>query len=120
MYWLGFDPIAVRTSEIGARPHYSRRNGLTEHDFVDQMADVFDELVRVLAPGAPIVVVVGDSVIRGRQVDNRDTIEAAATRHGVRVLVAVERPIMQSRSSFNRAHSRARKSEHVLLLQSPR
>ena len=26
MYWLGEDPLAVRRAEIGARPHYFRRN----------------------------------------------------------------------------------------------
>lgn len=38
MYWLGFDPVLVRSSELGARPHYCKPNGLDEHDFAAQMA----------------------------------------------------------------------------------
>ena len=40
MYWLGFDPVAVRTAELGARPHYCKPNGLTEDDFADQMSEL--------------------------------------------------------------------------------
>ena len=36
----------VRGSELGARPHYCKPNGLDEYDFADQMADVFDGLAR--------------------------------------------------------------------------
>ena len=119
MYWLGFDPVAVREAELGARPHYCKKNGLTEDDFAAQMGDVFRHLARVLQPQAPTVIVVGDSVIGGRHIDNGRLLIDAATRIGFSLDVWTERRIRVRRSSFNRAHSRGRKREHVLLLRAP-
>jgi DNA methylase len=119
MYWLGFDPVAVRQSELGARPHYCKANGLTEVDFAQQMSEVFGHLSRVLLPNAPAVVVVGDSVIGGRHVDNGTLLVAAGSDHGFVLDAWVQREIRRGRSSFNRAHSRGRKSEHILLLRAP-
>jgi DNA modification methylase len=119
MYWLGFDPIGVREGEFGARPHYCKPNGLTEEAFAAQMADVFGGLARVLHPGAPVVVIVGDSTIRGRQVDNGALIQKSAAGYGFALECAVRRSIRGQRSSFNRAHNRGRDSEHVLLLRAP-
>lgn len=115
MYWLGFDPVAVREQEIGARPHYSRPNGLTEHDFAAQMRDVFAGLWRVMRSGAHAVVVVGDSVIDGRHVDNGALLTEIATECGFSFETALRRPVAAKRSAFNRAHSRARRDEHILV-----
>jgi DNA modification methylase len=117
MYWLGFDPISVRESELGARPHYSKKNGLTEEDFASQMSDVFVHLERVLKRMSPMVVVVGDSVIGGRHIDNGELIISTATEHGFDIRARTKRKIRPNRSSFNRSHSRARRHEHVLLLR---
>jgi DNA modification methylase len=117
MYWLGFDPIAVRTAEIGARPHYCKPNGMDENDFAAQMEAVFSELHRVLRPGGAVLVVVGDSQIRGRFVDNGDVLTNVASSTGFKPTASTMRPIRQTSSSFNRAHSRARSGEHVLLYE---
>jgi len=119
MYWLGFDPLGVREAELGARPHYCRSNGLTEVDFAAQMSDVFKGLRRVLRAGAPSVVVVGDSVIAGRRIDNGQLLVEVAQESGFQLDAWTERRIRARRSSFNRAHSRGRKTEHVLLLRAP-
>ena len=117
MYWLGFDPIHVRTHEIGARPHYSKKNGLTADDFQNQLAQVFAELRRVLVPAAPLVVVIGDSVIGGQNIDNAEVTANAAETAGLDVITQVRRAIAVGKSSFNRAHSRGRREEHVILLR---
>ena len=119
MYWLGFDPIAVREAELGARPHYCKANGLTEIDFGKQMTEVFGQLARLLRPAAPAVVVVGDSVIAGRQVNNGQLLVEVAAARGFALDVWTERRIRRGRSSFNRAHSRGRTREHILLLRAP-
>jgi hypothetical protein len=117
MYWLGFDPVLMRGSELGARPHYCKQNGLTEHDFADQMGDVFEELAGCLTPLAPVVVVIGDSVIGGRRINNGQLMVDVATAEGYTLDAWTTRTIRQGRSSFNRAHSRGRTEEHVLLLR---
>jgi DNA modification methylase len=118
MYWLQYDPIAVRESEMGARPHYFRSTlPETEVDFGEQMGEVFAGLARVLRPGSPAVVVVGDSVIRGRSIDNRELIFDAAESSGFMPRAATLRTIRRSRSSFNSNHGSGRNVEHVLLLE---
>lgn len=119
MYWLGFDPVSVRYAELGARPHYCKPNGLTADDFERQMTTLFEQLERVLRPAAPTVVVVGDSTIRGRRVDNGALIARAARSNGFVLEAHAQRAIRSGRSSFNRAHSRGRSSEHVVLLRAP-
>jgi hypothetical protein len=118
MYWLGFDAVAVRESEIGARPHYSKKNGLTEIDFADQMGQIFSELKRVLRIGAHAVVIVGDSVIGGRTIDNGTLLADVAGSAGFVTDFAGVRDVATGRSSFNRAHSRGRRTEHILVLRS--
>src|SRR5690606_38028293 len=105
MYWLGMDPIAVRSREIGARPHYFRKNHQTEHDFEAQMAGVFSLLARVMLPGGYVCFVVGRSVIHGRVIDNQALLTRAAETHGFLRAGCVERSIMRTRKSFNPAHS---------------
>jgi site-specific DNA-methyltransferase (cytosine-N4-specific) len=119
MYWLGFDPLSVRSAELGARPHYCKPNGLVAADFEAQMSTLFDQLRHALAPAAPVVVVVGDSTIRGEHVDNAALLERAARASGFGLEAHARRAIRAGRSSFNRAHSRGRRSEHLLLLQAP-
>lgn len=118
MYWLGFDAISVRESEIGARPHYSKKNGLTEHDFADQMEEILREVQRVLRPGSRAVVVIGDSVIGGREIDNGALIADVGQTVGFSTEFAGIREIATGKSSFNRAHSRGRRTEHILVLRS--
>jgi len=119
MYWLDHDPIAVRESELGARPHYFKTNGQTEVDFADQMREVLLQMARVLRPNSPVVVVVGDSLIRGRVIDNRALLFDTASDVGYLPRAATGRPIAKRRSSFNGAHGGGRDVEHVLLLESP-
>lgn len=118
MYWLGFDAVAVRESEIGARPHYSKKNGLTEHDFAEQMTEILRETNRVLRVGSRAVIVIGDSVIGGRKIDNGQLITDVGSSAGFMTEFAGVRNIAAGRSSFNRAHSRARRTEHILVLRS--
>lgn len=115
MYWLGFDPIQVRGSEIGARPFYSGSGSLTADDFRREMTEVFAEVHRLLQPGGAAVVVVGDSIIRGELIDNSDVLTSAADTAGFDLLASRFRLIRKTSTSFNRRHSRARDGEHVLL-----
>ncbi|MBK8460757.1 MAG: hypothetical protein IPL43_11740 [Micropruina sp.] len=116
MYWLRQDPIAVRTDELGARPHYSKKNGLHEDDFAVRWARS-SQMSRVLRPGSPVAIVVGDSMIGGRVVDNRSLLFDAAAGAGFTPRAATTRTIVRRRSSFNGSHGRGRDFEHMLLLE---
>ena len=52
MWWLGFDPLAVKASEIGARAHFFKgSNSHTADDFKRQMTDIMGILERVVVQG---------------------------------------------------------------------
>jgi len=114
MYWLGFDPLAVKAREIGARAHFFKRNHHTEHDFARQMAQTLDLIRRVLVPGGYACFVMGRSRIHGRIVDNVRIIEEAAA--GFDRVFSTERTLSASRKSFNLSHANIR-TERVLVLK---
>ena len=114
MYWLGFDPLAVKAREIGARAHFFKRDHHTEDDFAKQMTRTFELLRAVLVPGGYACFVVGRSRIHGRVVDNARIVEEAAD--GFDCVFSTERTISAIRKSFNLSHANI-KTESVLVLQ---
>jgi site-specific DNA-methyltransferase (cytosine-N4-specific) len=111
MYWLGMDPIKVRKSEIGARPHYFKRDPHTAQDFQRNMDQVLSLLARVLADGGHACFQIGSSVIRGELIDNAAIIQRAATRAGFRAVAAMRREIPMRRKAFNPHHARIRQED---------
>lgn len=101
MYWLGMDPIAVKRQEIGARPHYFKKNPQTEHDFERQLTTCFQRLHSWLQPGGLAAFVVGRSIIRGRHIDNAALTERAALAAGFQTAGRANRRIPRGRKSFN-------------------
>jgi site-specific DNA-methyltransferase (cytosine-N4-specific) len=116
MYWLGMDPIAVRNSEIGARPLYFKRKPQTAKDFEDQMSIVFKTLYDIVIPGGHACFQVGNSIIRGEKIDNAQIITRAANKAGFKDTFSVEREIPPSRKTFNPDHTGA-KEEYILIFQ---
>lgn len=116
MWWLGFDPIAVKEQEIGARAHFFKRNHHTEEHFWDQMRTTFKLITQVLVAGGYACFVIGRSKIHGRIIDNADIIQAVAAEHGLSTTARIERTISASRKSFNLSHANI-KTETVLVLQ---
>jgi DNA modification methylase len=106
MFWLGMDPLAVREREIGARPHYFKRNPQTAADFERQMGTVFGLLSRVVVPGGHVCFQIGNSVIRGEDVDNAALLRRVASPAGFAEVAAMSRAIPRNRKAFNLHHAR--------------
>jgi hypothetical protein len=106
MYWLGMDPIAVRTNEIGARPHYFKKNRYTEVNFEEQMSRCFWLLSKVMRPGSFTCLIVGRSIIHGHHIDNVALLGRAALPHGFQLVGQVSRKILRTRKAFNPANSK--------------
>ena len=104
MYWLGEDPIAVRTAEIGARPHYFRRNPATPNDFRKQMSHCFSLFRKVTLPLALVCIVIGRSIIKGEVIDNAALLNSAAAEHGFQHLASTTRRIPTTKKAFNPTH----------------
>lgn len=116
MWWLGFDPLAVKAREIGARAHFFKRNHHTEQDFWEQMRATFRLIDGVLVSSGYVCVVVGRSRIHGRIIENADIVRTIAGEFDMESLTRFERIISPHRKSFNLAHANI-KTETVLVLQ---
>ncbi len=116
MYWLGFDPIAVKAREIGARAHFFKRNHHTADNFVQQMTQIFALIKAVLVQDGYVCFVIGRSRIHGRIIDNASIIEEVARRAGFHRIFMAERVLSAKRKSFNLSHANI-KTESVLVLQ---
>lgn len=116
MWWLGFDPLAVKEQEIGARAHFFKRNHHTEEHFWHQMRDTFKLINNVLVKGGYACFVIGRSKIHGKVIDNADIIQAVAAEVGFSTSARIERTISSTRKSFNLSHANI-KTETVIVLQ---
>jgi len=116
MWWLGFDPLAVKEHEIGARSHFFKKNHHTGDDFLHQMSQLFSLLDQVMLPDAFAVFVVGRSIIHGIEYANEELIARAATTHNFTHRTTIVRAMKSSRKSFNLAHARI-KSEYIVVVQ---
>lgn len=116
MWWLGFDPLAIKHREIGARAHFFKRNHHTAEHFRQQMTATFNLLRKVVVPGGFACFVIGRSKIHGRIVDNAAIIEDVANAAGFVPVFQSERAISAQRKSFNLTHARI-KTENLLVLR---
>jgi DNA modification methylase len=116
MWWLGFDPLAVKEREIGARAHFFKTNHHTADDFTRQMAETFRLLQKLMVPGGFACFVVGRSRIHGKIVDNAQVIEEVGGAAGFGLEFSTERVLSPNRKSFNLSHANI-KTETVLVLR---
>ena len=119
MWWLGYDPLYVKDREIGARPHYFKKNHQTPEDFRDQMADVFSLLKELCIDNSYACFVIGDSKIHGEIIDNTELLRDAAADSNFEIISIMSRDIALSRKAFNLSNSRL-KTENVVVFQKRR
>ena len=116
MWWLGFDPLYVKEREIGARPHFFKKNGQGPDDFTHQMKRVFQLFTQICTQDAYVCFVLGNSKIHGQIIDNTKLLLEAASSYGFQVRAILPRDIALTRKSFNLAHSRIQ-TENIIVLQ---
>jgi DNA modification methylase len=115
MWWLGFDPIAVKSAEIGARAHFFKKNHHTKDDFERQMKGVFNLLARIMNPNGTASFVIGRSKIHGEEIDNAAIVRRAAEEEGFCFETVIVRTIAQNRKSFNLSHATIRNESIVVM-----
>ena len=114
MWWLGYDPIKVRTHEIGSRPHYQKKNGQTEKDFANQLNQVFSLFNTIVMQGGYVCIVIGRSIIKGRTINNAEIISNLAKQHEYSSIAIIDRSISATRKSFNLKYGKIN-SENILI-----
>ena len=116
MYWLGFDPIAVKAREIGARAHFFKRNHHTAAHFVAQMTQAFQLFRKVLAADGHVCFLIGRSRIHGQIIDNASNLTKVASSAGFERVFERQRLLSANRKSFNLSHANI-KTESVIVFR---
>lgn len=116
MWWLGFDPLAVRSKEIGARARFFKQESHAEENFWDQMRGAFAFINSVLVALGFACVVIGRSKIHGQIIDNAGIIKAVAEEQGLSTISSFERVISAIHKSLNLSHANIR-TETVIIFQ---
>lgn len=116
MWWLGFDPIAVKEKEIGARAHFFKQNHHTATDFVRQMTETFRLLSQLMVTGSYACFVIGRSKIHGKIIDNAAIIEKVSAGFGFQQVFSTDRVLSANRKSFNLSHANI-KTETIIVLR---
>lgn len=115
MWWLDFDPILVKSKEIGARAHFFKKNHHTAEDFFHQMKGTLEMIESVLVDGGHSVFLVGRSKIHGEIVDNAQLIMNAAEEIGLEVIGRFNREMKSDRKSFNLSHANIKEETFVII-----
>lgn len=116
LLWLGMDPLELKRQEIGAHAHYSKPNGLTEEDFHGDMRQVMITASRILKNGAFMAIVVGNSILHGRVIQNSALIADAAKGTGFAPVAQVTRNLNARKKSFNPAYGKINQEDILILM----
>jgi DNA modification methylase len=114
--WLDHDPWAFKDQEIGHHRAYSATGGSGESDFKDDMHKSMEAMKRALQPDGRIVIVVGDSIVRGAVVRNDAVVMEAGINAGLTPVAAYNRFIDPKRKAFNPSIGKI-KTEHILVFR---
>ena len=101
LFWLDMDPYALRKREIGAHADYSKKNGSNEFDFENDMNACFKCTSNILLPKSFFVLVMGNSILKGRLIDNSELLKESAKSTPFIFVKEYERKIKLSKKSFN-------------------
>lgn len=114
--WLGLDPSALASGEIGAARWFDVPDAGALR-FARELASMCAAFARVLRPGGIAWVVIADGAAGDRPLFADEALEAAARATGLTVVARVS----QSRPTFDRASARAftrrPKREHLVALR---
>lgn len=118
MLWLGMDQPTFKAAEIGSHRKYSSKGakGATASTFFNEFVNIFSWLRNALLPHRYACFVVGNSTIRGEQINNADLISAAGVAAGFVERRRYSRRLQDTRKAFNPAIGKI-KTESVLILQ---
>lgn len=101
LFWLGMNPRQLRKSEIGAHTDYSKKNGSNEFDFMYDMEKCMLNTSKILKSGSYLVLVIGNSILKGRDIKNNEILKQAAKNTPFSFVAEFRRNLNLRRKSFN-------------------
>lgn len=101
LFWLGMNPYKLRKNEIGAHADYSKKNSHDEFNFMEDMEKCFLNTSKILKRGSHFVLVIGDSILKGRKIQNNEILKQAAKKTPFNFITEFSRNLKLSKKSFN-------------------
>jgi len=117
--WLGIDVRFAQLNEIGSRREYSSLKEDPKKWVVDLQL-CLSEMARVLKRGGVMVLVLGDSIIRGRLLKMDLITTEMASELGLKVDQISSTSLTNHSKVFNPAFTNRKKKEHLILLRKVR
>lgn len=118
LLWLGFDPIALGKVEIGSHLKHQREDSGFESYFAD-MLQALSGIGRVLKHGRYAVLVIGDSVYKGKTFDTARLLADRAAEFGFESNCIIQRSLHKTKRSFSSAGRRAAAESILILRKAP-
>lgn len=116
LFWLGMNPYFLRKNEIGAHADYSKKNGMTEFDFQKDMEKCFLNTSKILNRGKYFVLVIGNSILKGRNIQNNEILKHAAQNTPFSFVTEFTRNLNLRKKSFNPKIGNI-KTERILIFE---
>lgn len=116
LFWLDMNPYELKKNEIGAHAHYSKPNGLNEFDFQKDMKKCFLSTSSILKPNSYFALVIGNSILKGRNIENNEVLKLAAMETPFKFETEVERNLNLNKKSFNPKIGKI-KTEKILIFK---
>lgn len=116
MLWLGYDFKSVQRDEIGSRDkHSSKKLGI--EDFEKNLLSCLKEMSRVLKKSKYVVLVIGDSVIRGELIKADKLIKKISSESKFQVIKKISYKLSKNSKMFNPRFTNNKKMEHIIFLK---
>ena len=116
MYWLGYNPVEVKSEEIGTRSQYFKKSKFEGYDFAIQMHELLEFLRPRCHSGAYLCFVIGRSKIHGEIYNNDEIIAEIGESIGYEHVTTISRNLNSKRKSFNLFHARINR-EYIVILR---
>jgi len=116
MYWLSYNVKSVQDNEIGSRNrHSSKKEDIST--FKEDLSNCLKEMSRVLKKDKYAVIVIGDSVIRGKLIRTNDLMKEIALKNKFRLIKEISYNLKENSRMFNPKFTNGDKSEHIMFFQ---
>lgn len=116
IYWLGHQLKEFQDNEIGSRNrHSSKKEDIST--FKNSLNECLKEMSRVLKKGKYAVIVIGDSVIRGKLIKADDLINEIAKTNNFKDIRTISYKLSQNSRMFNPKFTNQDKLEHIMFLK---
>jgi len=116
MYWLGYNVKNVQDNEIGSRDRYSSKKEDIS-TFKEGLSLCLKEMSRVLKENKYAVVVIGDSIIRGKLIRANKLMKEIATKNNFELIREFNYNLKQNSKMFNPKFTNGDKLEYIMVFK---